>query len=1018
LTINWSNGLMKNLKKRYLITLMLCAGSALAQSVSDDGIRADNVVMPEAYKCQFNSAGSVDFHGAYTANLPLMTVPGRGGLDYPIGINYKSGITTTQRSTWVGLGWNLNPGSIVRIINGIPDNGDREDYAPLLYSGMTYVDPYEDYCDSYLVNIPGVISGVIVQTGGASGNMGNTNYNFRFENWNGWRIFTNMRTFNRVDNSARTYPDFGEFVLTDEHGTTYKFGLPLRSEMIIYGGSHNDAGVRYIEEYVSSWQLTAIHSENCPINVTPTESSPGNWVKFVYGYNANGAEGRLGNPAADTNRLRDLRPLYHDRLNTTTNVDPYGLLQQSTYLERIITPTHEAVFLTSGKNDISYKAPIYTDGSHPHLAGELGDFTYTTSGSTIQPLRLNAILLYQRVPSHALISFVTFDYAAQGQELCPYGNVGPFTNLSTTGKSTLTKVTIADSSQGSFYRFGYTSDIDNFNPDYYKVIYPDITGSHSIGNYWRTHTGRMGYFYDLDDLYGSVTTSTLTKGAAAWSLRTIEYPTGVIDTIAYELNTFNKTYDSTNSAVNSTLSRYSSYHFWDNFAPDEAGIRVKYISTYDPVSQEARKVVYQYPTYGILPGLPGNYLRNKDTYVGSQNYRMFMSGVGSSEVEYPCVTTVNADGSKSTVYYTAANDVKDTDGNFYDSQTDGSRIVSGHTSNYIFMAECSWYRGKVKAAIDSNASGQNTKASYSVYATGMGLNLSDGTPTSGSKIPGGSYWVYKTSDTSYVYEPNGTNRLKTLTLYSYEQHGFTQSIQVQTPGLIAETDYFYRINEMSDSVTADLIAHNLLTPLKYKMAANVTTEVITYGGNAQIQSAQIHSSEQKSLILPSLQIGTTVVNQIKTLQSMTKYSWKKFNSGDYMDSILTWNDLNGNQQADDNEFFPVKIATSFDNYGNPLIIKDGNTVPINLEWGSTYNYSKLTKRTVNAGGMPLVKQFSYNLLHLLSSQTDENLSTTSYFYDGLGRLKKIIGPDGKTLRTFQYNFKNTIPTTTIPGGQN
>jgi hypothetical protein len=66
-----------------IIILPFHAGALFAQSTysMEDGIRADNVVLPEAYKFQFHSAGSVDFHGDYTANIPLMTVPGRGGLD-------------------------------------------------------------------------------------------------------------------------------------------------------------------------------------------------------------------------------------------------------------------------------------------------------------------------------------------------------------------------------------------------------------------------------------------------------------------------------------------------------------------------------------------------------------------------------------------------------------------------------------------------------------------------------------------------------------------------------------------------------------------------------------------------------------------------------------------------------------------------------------------------------------------------------------------------------------------------
>lgn len=61
------------------------------------------------------------FTGDFSYNIPLMDVDG-----YPINISYSAGATMDQEATWVGLGWNLNPGVINRHLRGIPDdfNGD------------------------------------------------------------------------------------------------------------------------------------------------------------------------------------------------------------------------------------------------------------------------------------------------------------------------------------------------------------------------------------------------------------------------------------------------------------------------------------------------------------------------------------------------------------------------------------------------------------------------------------------------------------------------------------------------------------------------------------------------------------------------------------------------------------------------------------------------------------------------------------------------------------------------------
>ncbi|CAG2532858.1 hypothetical protein MAR621_03052 [Maribacter dokdonensis] len=53
--------------------------------------------------------------------LPLLNVPSPEG-GYPISLAYHAGIAMEQEASWVGLGWNLNPGAINRGVNGYPDD--------------------------------------------------------------------------------------------------------------------------------------------------------------------------------------------------------------------------------------------------------------------------------------------------------------------------------------------------------------------------------------------------------------------------------------------------------------------------------------------------------------------------------------------------------------------------------------------------------------------------------------------------------------------------------------------------------------------------------------------------------------------------------------------------------------------------------------------------------------------------------------------------------------------------------
>ncbi|MCD2257579.1 hypothetical protein [Psychroserpens luteolus] len=58
--------------------------------------------------------------GDLTYVLPLLNVPSPEG-GYPIALSYHAGVAMDQEASWVGLGWNLNPGAINRSVNGYPD---------------------------------------------------------------------------------------------------------------------------------------------------------------------------------------------------------------------------------------------------------------------------------------------------------------------------------------------------------------------------------------------------------------------------------------------------------------------------------------------------------------------------------------------------------------------------------------------------------------------------------------------------------------------------------------------------------------------------------------------------------------------------------------------------------------------------------------------------------------------------------------------------------------------------------
>ncbi len=59
--------------------------------------------------------------GDFSYNLPIIHIPGPAG-GYKMSLFYHAGISTDQEASWVGLGWNLQPGAITRTVIGFPDD--------------------------------------------------------------------------------------------------------------------------------------------------------------------------------------------------------------------------------------------------------------------------------------------------------------------------------------------------------------------------------------------------------------------------------------------------------------------------------------------------------------------------------------------------------------------------------------------------------------------------------------------------------------------------------------------------------------------------------------------------------------------------------------------------------------------------------------------------------------------------------------------------------------------------------
>ncbi len=65
-----------------------------------------------------------EFTGAFTYNLPVVSIPGPNGVGYALSLAYHSNPSPEEEASWVGYGWTLSPGAINRVKQGFPDEYD------------------------------------------------------------------------------------------------------------------------------------------------------------------------------------------------------------------------------------------------------------------------------------------------------------------------------------------------------------------------------------------------------------------------------------------------------------------------------------------------------------------------------------------------------------------------------------------------------------------------------------------------------------------------------------------------------------------------------------------------------------------------------------------------------------------------------------------------------------------------------------------------------------------------------
>lgn len=120
----------------------------------------------------FEPIGTTDmvdvFSGDFNYNIPLFNLPGPNG-GYPVNLAYHAGVSMDDEASWVGLGWNINPGSLVRNMRGLPDEFKSKEDGDNASAEGDYLEVKSDMKQNMTV---GLSSSTKVEAVGANLNVG------------------------------------------------------------------------------------------------------------------------------------------------------------------------------------------------------------------------------------------------------------------------------------------------------------------------------------------------------------------------------------------------------------------------------------------------------------------------------------------------------------------------------------------------------------------------------------------------------------------------------------------------------------------------------------------------------------------------------------------------------------------------------------------------------------------------------------------------------------------------------